>query len=164
VLRIRTARAEDEAALGALDAATWSAISSPGPPPDPGRRFLETYDAGNVLVALDREEVVGYLILGAWLPLDSAAHMVEGKGLAVAPGRRGEGIGGALLDAAIERLRAEGRRRFVLRVLSANPGARRLYESRGFEVEGVHREAFLLDGAYVDDVLMALDLTAGTER
>ena len=30
----------------------------------------------------------------------------------------------------------------------------------GFEVEGVLRGEFLLGGRYVDDVLMALDLTA----
>jgi hypothetical protein len=39
------------------------------------------------------------------------------------------------------------------------PEARRLYESRGFEVEAVLPESFLLEGAYVDDVFMALDLT-----
>jgi RimJ/RimL family protein N-acetyltransferase len=44
-------------------------------------------------------------------------------------------------------------------VLATNAGARRLYERHGFEVEGTHREAFLLEGAYVDDLLMALDLS-----
>ena len=36
---------------------------------------------------------------------------------------------------------------------------RRLYAACGFEVEGVSRELFFLDGVYVDDVLLALDLT-----
>jgi predicted nuclease with RNAse H fold len=103
--------------------------------------------------------VVGSLILGPWLPLAAAAHVIEVKGLAVAPGRQGEGIGSRLLDAAIERVRGEGGRRLVLRVLATNPGAIGLYESRGFVVEGAFRDAFLLDGSYVDDVMMALDLT-----
>jgi RimJ/RimL family protein N-acetyltransferase len=47
----------------------------------------------------------------------------------------------------------------TLRVLGGNDGARRLYASRGFEIEGTLRGAFLLDGDYVDDHLMALDLT-----
>lgn len=64
-----------------------------------------------------------------------------------------------MVDAGIERARKEGRRKLMLRVLGANDGARRLYESRGFEVEGTLREVFLLDGEYVDDHLMALDLT-----
>jgi ribosomal protein S18 acetylase RimI-like enzyme len=112
-----------------------------------------------VLVAADREEVVGYLILGPWVALESAAHVAEVHGLAVAPDRQGEGIGARLLGAAIERSRRESIRRLVLRVLATNPGARRLYERHGFEVEGVRREAFLLEGAYVDDLLMALDLS-----
>ena len=40
----------------------------------------------------------------------------------------------------------------MLRVLSTNPDARRLYERHGFVVEGAYREAFLIEGAYVDDV------------
>jgi GNAT superfamily N-acetyltransferase len=71
----------------------------------------------------------------------------------------GEGIGGALLDAGIERARQQGRRRLRLRVLDGNAGARRPYESRGFTVEAVLPESFLLEGDYVDDILMALDLT-----
>ena len=112
-----------------------------------------------MLVAADREEPVGYLILGPWVALESAAHVAEVHGLAVAPDHQGEGIGGCLLEAAIERCRKESARRLVLRVLSINRGARRLYERHGFEVEGAHREAFLLEGAYVDDLLMALDLS-----
>jgi ribosomal protein S18 acetylase RimI-like enzyme len=112
-----------------------------------------------VLVAAEREEIVGYLILGPWVTLPAAAHVAEVNGLAVAPGRQGEGIGGRLLEAAIERSRRQNLRRLVLRVLSSNPGARRLYERHGFEVEGARREAFLLRGAYVDDLLMGLDLS-----
>lgn len=85
--------------------------------------------------------------------------MLEVKGLDVDPARQGEGIGSLLLDAAIVRARERGMRRLVLRVLSTNAPARRLYESRGFEVEGARREAFLLDGAYVDDLMMVIDLT-----
>lgn len=112
-----------------------------------------------MLVAVDREEPVGYLIRGPWVTLESAAHVTEVRGLAVAPDRQGEGVGARLLEAAIQRSRRESVRRLVLRVLSSNPAARRLYERHGFEVEGAHREAFLLEGAYVDDLLMALDLS-----
>jgi ribosomal protein S18 acetylase RimI-like enzyme len=111
-----------------------------------------------VLVATDEGELIGYLVRGPWLQLESAAHVAEVRGIAVAPDRQGEGIGARLLEAAIERAREEGIRKLVLRVLSSNPGARRLYERRGFVVEGTIRGAFLIDGAYVDDLLMALDL------
>lgn len=142
-----------------LDAATWSPRVSPAPPPDPDRPFLDRFGTANVLVAAAGEEVVGYLILGPWLALESAAHVAELRGLAVLPEHQGKGIGGRLVEAAIERARADSIRRLVLRVLSTNPAARRLYERHGFEVEGAYREAFLLEGAYVDDQLMALDLS-----
>jgi ribosomal protein S18 acetylase RimI-like enzyme len=116
-----------------------------------------------VTVAALDGEVVGFVIVAAWLPLPSAAHMAEFRGLAVAPEHQGEGIGSALFDHGIERMRAAGKRRLLLRVLASNPGAVRLYESRGFVVEGTYREAFLIDGAYVDDLVMGLDLTAGGE-
>ena len=50
-------------------------------------------------------------------------------------------------------------RKLTLRVLGHNGPARALYEACGFEVEGVSRGLFFLDGVYVDDVLLALDLT-----
>jgi ribosomal protein S18 acetylase RimI-like enzyme len=113
-----------------------------------------------VIVAVDGEALLGHLILGPWTTLESSRHVLEVKGLAVDPAHQGEGIGSQLLEAGIARARREGKRRLVLRVLSSNDGARRLYERHGFVVEGGVREAFLLDGAYVDDLLMALDLTS----
>jgi ribosomal protein S18 acetylase RimI-like enzyme len=111
-----------------------------------------------VLVAVDREEVLGSLLLGPWTDLESSRHVVEVKGLAVDPARQGERVGAALLDAGIAVARERGARRLVLRVLSGNAGARHLYESRGFKLEGAVREAFLLEGAYVDDLTLGLDL------
>jgi predicted nuclease with RNAse H fold len=106
--------------------------------------------------------VLGSLLLGHWTELASSRHVLEVKGLAVDPDRQGEGIGAALLDAAIALARDRGARRLVLRVLSGNAVARRLYEGRGFRLEGARRDAFLLDGAYVDDLMMGLDLRAVT--
>lgn len=48
----------------------------------------------------------------------------------------------------------------MLRVLSSNQAARTLYESCGFTTEAILREQFLLDGNYIDDVVMAIHLTA----
>ncbi|EST34928.1 hypothetical protein N566_17960 [Streptomycetaceae bacterium MP113-05] len=43
-------------------------------------------------------------------------------------------------------------------MLGPNVPARALYESAGFVVEGVQPEEFLVEGAYVDDVLMGRSL------
>jgi ribosomal protein S18 acetylase RimI-like enzyme len=164
VIEVRTARDGDEPALRRLEVTTWSPRSSPGPPPDPERPVIERYGAENVLVAVDLDAVLGSLLLGPWTELESSRHVLEVKGLAVDPARQGERVGGALVDAAIAAARGRRMRRLVLRVLSGNEAARHLYESRGFELEGGRREAFLLEGAYVDDLMMGLDLTGYVTR
>jgi RimJ/RimL family protein N-acetyltransferase len=153
---IRDATPADERALRELDLRTWSSLSSPAPPPPPEREF----DIDGVLVAEHAGTIAGYVKLGP-LPLASCAHVREIKGLAVDPGLRRRGVGKALVQAAIERAKRSGARRLVLRVLAENTAARALYAACGFEVEGVLREHFFLDGRYVDDILMARRASPG---
>jgi ribosomal protein S18 acetylase RimI-like enzyme len=157
---IRAARAEDDAALQRVDAATWSSAVSPVPPPQQGRSFFDSTAGDEVLAAELGSEIVGYVKLGGFYKIDASSHVVELKGLAVDPDHQRSGIGTALVQAAIGAARRRKARRIVLRVLASNPTARRLYERCGFKVEGILREQFLLNDRYVDDVFMALDLTA----
>ena len=114
----------------------------------------------DVLVAVLDGEVAGYVKLGRETPLPASDHVVRINGLAVAPERQRRGVGRALLAAAADAARARGARKLSLGVFAPNDGARRLYESVGFVVEGVRREEFFVEGRYVDDVLMALDLSS----
>jgi ribosomal protein S18 acetylase RimI-like enzyme len=75
--------------------------------------------------------------LGTLLRMQSAIGHMEWddyyiSNVAVSPDRRGQGIGGRLVEAA--RLNAErcGARAMILDVETDNPGARRLYERLGF--------------------------------
>jgi RimJ/RimL family protein N-acetyltransferase len=159
-VEIRAATAADEAALTAIDRATWSTRSTPGPPPDPQRPFFDRTTPERVLVAVaDGGAVVGYAHVGPAEPVESNAHVLMLHGVAVEPAHQGRGIGRRLVAAAIDEARARGARRLRLRMLAHNAAARRVYEACGFVVEGVLREEFLLDGRYVDDVLMARRLT-----
>jgi ribosomal protein S18 acetylase RimI-like enzyme len=163
---IRAATAADDPALAALDQLTWSWASSPAPAPPPGTRFFAP-GAGrpeDVLVAESAGAVVGYLHLAPPTPVPSNRHVLMIRGLVVDPARRGEGIGRRLVDAAVAEARARSARRITVRVLAPNTAARGLYETAGFVVEGVLRAEFLLEGRYVDDVLMALDLSAPEHR
>ncbi|TDQ45647.1 acetyltransferase (GNAT) family protein [Actinorugispora endophytica] len=98
-------------------------------------------------------------MVSPYLPFPSAAHVQELRSLAVAPEARRRGAGRALLSAARDLAARRGARKLVLRVLGGNTGALALYRSAGYEVEGVLKGLFLLDGRPVDDVLMALDPT-----
>lgn len=156
---IRTARPEDEEALSRLDHASWSYRHAVTPRPAPDAPFFrETGRPEDHLVAELDGRVVGYVRLGYPTPLDTNRHVRHIRGLAVAEEARGRGVGRALLRAAVEEARANGFRRISLRVLGHNTAARKLYESEGFVVEGVQPEEFLLDGTYVDDVLMGMPL------
>jgi ribosomal protein S18 acetylase RimI-like enzyme len=157
-MRIRPATPSDDAALVAIDRASWSPAQSVGASPAPDARFFDGVDPADVLVAEEAGAVAGYVQLEPATPLASNAHVLEIHGLAVDPARRRRGIARALLDAAAEHARAREARRLRLRVLAPNTGAIALYRACGYEQEGVLREEFLLDGRYVDDVLMALKL------
>ncbi|MGW0085867.1 N-acetyltransferase family protein [Streptomyces sp. NPDC003393] len=155
-VHIRPAALDDEDPLARLDRATWSTLHSVQPRPQPPYEpfFTERSGPDEILVAEVDGAVAGYIRLGLATPLRSNAHVRQIRGLAVAEEARGTGVGRALLRAAAEEARRQGARRLTLRVLGHNTAARKLYESEGFVVEGVQPEEFLLDGAYVDDVLM----------
>jgi ribosomal protein S18 acetylase RimI-like enzyme len=159
-LEIRPATMADEGALRDLDRETWSPLVNPGPRPAPAAPlFDERVRPRDVLLATVGGDLAGSIVFGPPLPLASNRHQLHIKGLAVDPGHRRQGIGAALVEALAGRARGAGVRRLTLRVLATNVPARALYEHLGFEVEGVLREAFLLEGDYVDDLLLGLDLT-----
>jgi ribosomal protein S18 acetylase RimI-like enzyme len=110
------------------------------------------------LVAELRGVVVGYVRLKAPTHLPENAHVIQVQGIAVDAAARRQGIA-AMLLAAAERYSAErGKRKLTLRVLSTNAAAIALYERLGFTREGVLRNEFIINGGYVDDILMAKPL------
>ena len=153
-MRIRQATTADEGALSEIDRLTWSARSSPGQMPD--TPFFHDSGPEGVLVAELDGIVAGYVVARHPTRFESSRHVLHVQGLAVHPDYQRRGIGRALLDAVAER---GGARRITLRVFASNAAAVALYESAGFAVEGVLREEFFVGGRYVDDVLMARDLT-----
>ena len=163
--RIRPATLDDDAALTGLDRETWSPHGSPVPfDAIPDRFFGARTTPSDVLVAVIGDDVVGYVALGRPTPVAANAHVLELHGLAVSPAHQRRGIARRLLAAAGEEAKRRGARKLRLRVFAPNAKARGLYESAGFVVEGVLREEFLVEGAYVDDVLMARNLGADGPR
>ena len=84
--------------------------------------------------------LVGYLILSRYV---DAWHVMN---VAVAPGRRREGIASALLRQLLDETRGgDARRGYTLEVRVSNVGASSLYERFGFRPKGVRR------GYYTDN-------------
>jgi ribosomal protein S18 acetylase RimI-like enzyme len=162
-IRIRVARADDSGPLAALDAAAWSAESGF---PSVAQRVAESFFSpenppeAHLVCEVDGT-LAGYIRLKPATPLPENAHVIGVFGLAVRPAARRRGAGSALLAAAEDFARARSARKLSLRVFSTNAAAIRLYERLGFQREGLLREEFLINGAYVDDVLMTKYLVSG---
>jgi predicted N-acetyltransferase YhbS len=126
------------------------------------------FELGRVLVARDGPEIVGHLQL---LPMSSDGE-IELKSMAVVPGRRGASVGRSLIEAAIERCRAEGASRIVVSTAAASTGNLRFYQRVGFRMLSVDRDAFTPETGYpepifidgiplLDRVWLSLDLAEG---
>ena len=122
------------------------------------RRYLKAirrFPHAAVFVAeSDEGEIVGRMSLSRDQH-PSSAHVAD-LGLMVAEGWRRQGIGRALLEAAIEWARGAGVRKLELHVFPHNEAAIKLYESFGFEREGYRKQHYRRStGDCVDAILMA---------
>ena len=156
MIEIRPARDDDDAALLALDAETWSIDATPAPPREGVTSFFGSrLDPTDAVVAELDGVLVGYATLHNAIPVPAHADVLEINGVAVHPAATGRGIGQALVEAAVAEAVRRGARKVSLRVLGPNAVARRLYARCGFVEEGVLRAEFLLGGRFVDDVIMS---------
>ena len=121
------------------------------------RRYLKAvrrYPHAAVFVA---ERSDGAIIGRLSLARDShpaSAHVAD-LGLMVAKGARRQGVGKALLEAAVVWARGRGVRKLELHVFPWNEPAIQLYERFGFEREGLRKRHYSRAGEYVDAILMA---------
>jgi len=145
---VRLARAGDAPALAAIDAhgeiSPWSeaqfvvACAGSGP--------------ATALVWDDGSRIVGYVVFSQ--VLDEASI----QRLAVDPVRRGQGLGQALLQAALDCMRRDGARRCLLEVRQSNTVAHRLYAANGFSLDGVRKNYYPTDAGREDALLMSRTL------
>jgi len=84
----------------------------------------------------------------------ASAHVAD-LGLMVAKDARRQGVGRALMEAAVDWARVAGIRKLELHVFPWNEPAIRLYEQFGFEREGYRKGHYNRAGEDVDAILMA---------
>jgi RimJ/RimL family protein N-acetyltransferase len=165
-VEIRHARPEDAATLVQLGASVgreeggWLLNTNGWRSVGEERRYLRAlkrYPHAAVFVAEDEDgRLVGRLSLAR--DNHPSSHHVADLGLMIASSHRRRGIGRALLEQATSWARDAGVRKLELHVFPWNEAAIALYESFGFEREGVRREHYRRDGEYVDAILMAYRL------
>lgn len=125
------------------------------------RRYLRAvrrHPDAAVFVAEEGERIVGRLSLSR--DIHPASRHVADLGLMVAASHRRRGVGRSLLDQAVAWAESAVVRKLELHVFPWNEPAIALYESYGFEREGLRRGHYLRDGVPVDAILMALLLDA----
>jgi GNAT superfamily N-acetyltransferase len=112
---------------------------------------LDAYiDEGRVLVALDGDRAIGHLQLTDTDSADAA----EVKNMAVSPERQGRGVGRALMEAALELARGEGRSTLVVATAAADVGNLRFYQRLGFRLRSIERDAFTAATGYPPGLLI----------
>jgi RimJ/RimL family protein N-acetyltransferase len=121
------------------------------------RRFLKAlrrYPHAAVFVAeSDDGGLIGRLSVGRD-PHPASTHVAD-VGLMVAIGARRQGVGTALLQAAVDWARETEVRKLELHVFPWNEAAIALYDAFGFEREGYRKRHYRRGGDYVDAILMA---------
>ena len=106
-----------------------------------------------ILVATDSDNIIGFISAERGIPkrIRHTAYIVIG----IREKFRGMGIGSRLFSALDIWARENGITRLELRVISSNVVAKHLYEKNGFEVEGIKKNAMIIEGNYVDEFYMA---------
>jgi L-amino acid N-acyltransferase YncA len=106
-----------------------------------------------VIVAEMGGHVIGWGSLNVFNPRDAYRHVTDFS-VYVERGVRGKGVGQRLLGRIIELARDIGYHKLVLSAFPFNETGMALYTKMGFTRVGIYREQGLLDGAWVDTVIM----------
>jgi phosphinothricin acetyltransferase len=123
--------------------------------PEERAQWLASHDRRHpVLVAVDEaDRILGWGSLNVFNPRRAYDHVVDFS-LYVAREHRGQGIGDAILGALENRARSLGYHKLVLAAFPTNLPGKRLYDRHGFSLVGIYHEQGMLDGRWVDTMIM----------
>jgi phosphinothricin acetyltransferase len=97
--------------------------------------------------------IIGWGSLNPFNPRAAYRHVADFS-IYVERGYRGKGVGRTLLSRLVELAREHRYHKLVLSAFPFNPGGMALYERMGFRTVGIYREQGLLDGRWVDTIVM----------
>jgi ribosomal protein S18 acetylase RimI-like enzyme len=107
-------------------------------------------DAGRVLVARERDRIIGHVQL---IGRDGPSEL-EIKTVAVEPSHQGRGVGRTLIGAAVALARAERRSTVVVATAAADTRNLRFYQRLGFRMRAIERDAFTTANGYAPGLVV----------
>jgi RimJ/RimL family protein N-acetyltransferase len=164
-LEIRKATPEDAAAL--IEHVNRIAEESPFISLEPGEFEMTVEEERDFLADVARTDNSAFFVATIDGQVVGVLNCLAGKrrcirhaatlGVSIRHAWRGQGIGRALMQAAIDWARSTGvLRRIELQVFTENHRAIHLYKKLGFVEEGRRRACAIKDGQSLDDYIMAL--------
>ena len=156
---LRPARADDADVICAIyneGIADRATLETELRTPEERRSWLAARDARHPVVVVESDGVViGWASLNVFNARSAYRHVAD-ISVYVARAARGKGAGTALLGRLVELGREIGFHKLVLAGFPGNAASIALYRRHGFREVGIYREQGLLDGWWVDVVLMEL--------
>ncbi len=123
------------------------------------RKYLaQHYESSNPVLGAfdDKGKLLGWIDINI-SNIEELAH-IGTIAMGVRKSSRGQGIGGALLDACVNQARELGLEKLELEVFASNSVARALYKKKGFFEEGIRLKKRKFEGHYDDLVCMGMFL------
>jgi len=122
--------------------------------PDERREWLASRDARYpVIVAEVNGQVIGWGSLNVFNPREAYRYVAD-LSIYVERKWRGRGVGRQLLTRLIDDAASHGFHKMVLAALPSNEAGMALYRKLGFREVGIYREHGLVNGKWVDIVIM----------
>ncbi|MBM3219988.1 MAG: N-acetyltransferase family protein [Candidatus Rokubacteria bacterium] len=122
--------------------------------PDERRAWLTSRSPRHpVIVAVSGPDVAGWGSLNVYNPRE-AYRFVADFSVYVDRAWRGKGVGDVLLARLTALAREHGFHKMVLSAFPTNTGGMALYGKHGFRTVGIYKEMGLLDGRWVDTIVM----------
>lgn len=157
-LTVRDARADDAAAIAVIYnqgiADRIATLETEERTPEERTKWLAARGPRHPVLVAERDRmVVGWGSLNQFNPRKAYDYVADFS-VYVERAWRGKGVGSALLRALIARAKQLGYHKMVLSAFPWNALGMALYEKHGFRTVGIYKEQGLLDGKWVDTIIM----------
>ena len=122
--------------------------------------FAKSWDTASITASLAAPGAFAFHNAFGFVLARVAGEEAEILTLAVAPQKRGQGLGRALLQAALAKAQELGARTVFLEVGADNPGALALYAGLGFAKVGMRKGYYASGSGGTDALVLRLPLPA----